>query len=128
MSILSFVLGDFALGIFAACVYVGTIIIRQVFEPRIVGKQLGLYPLATMIAMCAGYRMFGLLGLLGGPILLNLVKVVLAADRGSVPDPTSPAAEPPIPTPEAENPAAPHGEHTLPNGIKRPYWTRSDRR
>ena len=79
--ILSFVLGDTTMGVFMLCVYVGTIVIRQVSEPRIVGKQLGLYPLATMIAMYAGYRMFGLLGLLGGPVMLNLVKVVLEADK-----------------------------------------------
>ena len=105
MSILSFVLGDVGMGVFAACIYVGTIIIRQVFEPRIVGKQLGLYPLATMIAMYAGYRMLGFLGLLGGPILLNLVKVVLAADQGFDLDPPSPpAAELPIAPPAAEKP------------------------
>lgn len=79
-SIVELVLGNYALGIFLALVYLGTIIIRQICEPRIVGANLGLYPLATMIAMFAGYQLFGFLGLLGGPILLNLLKVVLEAD------------------------------------------------
>lgn len=80
-SIVSLVLGNYGLGIFLALVYLGTIIIRQICEPRIVGANLGLYPLATMIAMFAGYQLFGFLGLLAGPVLLNLLKVVLEADE-----------------------------------------------
>ncbi|NLO86439.1 MAG: sporulation integral membrane protein YtvI [Clostridiales bacterium] len=80
-SIVGFVIGDVGTGIFMACAYLGTIVIRQIFEPRIVGKNLGLYPLATMIAMFAGYKMFGFLGLLAGPVLLNTLKVVLEADE-----------------------------------------------
>jgi len=129
MTILSFVLGDVGMGVFAACIYVGTIIIRQVFEPRIVGKQLGLYPLATMIAMYAGYRMLGFLGLLGGPILLNLVKVVLAASHGTLLGSIQPGEEKPMEAPSISKshgkPAETHGERTLPNGTKRSFWTRS---
>lgn len=40
-------------GYSCSCVYIGTIVIRQIFEPRIVGANLGLYPLTTMIAMFA---------------------------------------------------------------------------
>ena len=78
--VFEFLMGNLATGIFLAAVYVGTIIIRQISEPRIVGANLGLYPLATMFAIFAGYQLFGFLGLLGGPILLNLLKVVLEAD------------------------------------------------
>ncbi len=79
-SLFEFVLGTTGTGVFIAAVYVGTIVLRQICEPRIVGRALGLYPLATMTAMYAGYRLLGFLGLLAGPILLNLLKVVLAAD------------------------------------------------
>ena len=92
-SIFELILGHYATGIFLAAVYVGTIVIRQISEPRIVGANLGLYPLATMVAIFAGFRLFGFLGLLGGPILLNLLKVVLEADdiaRGVKPEPVRP--------------------------------------
>lgn len=82
-SILGFVLGDMHTGVVMAGTYVGTIVLRQIFEPRIVGKNLGLYPLATMVAMYAGYQAFGFLGLLGGPVMLNVIKVVLQADRAA---------------------------------------------
>jgi len=79
-SLMSFLTGHNGMGITLACLYAGAILIRQILEPRLVGKHLGLYPLATMIAMYAGYRLMGFLGLLAGPILLNAAKAVLEAD------------------------------------------------
>ena len=60
-SLLSFIGGSTGMGVFMACAYVGVIVIRQIAEPRIVGRQLGLYPLLTMMAMYAGYRLTGFL-------------------------------------------------------------------
>ena len=68
------------IGVQMACAYVGVVVIRQVAEPRIVGRQLGLYPLLTMMAMYAGYRLIGFLGLLLGPVLLQVMKAMLEAD------------------------------------------------
>ena len=69
------------MGITLACLYAGAIIIRQILEPRLVGRQLGLYPLATMISIYIGYRLLGFAGLLIGPVLLHLAKAVLDADE-----------------------------------------------
>ena len=74
------IVGNYAMAAFFAVVYLCVIIIRQIAEPRIVGRNLGLYPLATMMAMYIGFRLLGILGLIGGPILLNLLRVVLEAD------------------------------------------------
>ena len=90
--IMEFILGNIAMGVFLALVYLGTIIIRQISEPRIVGANLGLYPLATMIAMFAGYQLLGFLGLLAGPVLLNLLKVVLEADNKTATPSAPPSA------------------------------------
>ena len=79
-SLLSFIGGRTGTGVFLACAYVGVVVIRQIAEPRIVGRQLGLYPLLTMMAMYAGYRLTGFLGLLLGPVLLQVMKAVLEAD------------------------------------------------
>ncbi len=82
-SLVGFAMGDTATGIGMALTYVSVVVARQIAEPRIVGKNLGLYPLATMMAMFAGFQLTGnVLGLLLGPILLNLCKVVLQADGG----------------------------------------------
>ena len=81
-AILAFVLGETGIGIGMLVLYLLTILVRQIFEPRIVGKNLGLYPLATMMALYAGFKLMGVLGMLAGPIVLNILKVVLAADEG----------------------------------------------
>ena len=76
-SLLSFIGGNNATGILMAAAYMGTVVIRQVLEPRIVGRQLGLYPLVTMAAMYAGFRLFGVTGLIGGPVLMGILRAVL---------------------------------------------------
>lgn len=81
--IVELVMGNFGMAAFLAVAYLCVIIIRQIAEPRIVGRNLGLYPLATMIAMYVGFRLLGILGLIGGPVLLNLLRVVLEADLAS---------------------------------------------
>ncbi len=80
-SLVSFLIGQSGMGITLACLYAGTIVIRQILEPKLIGRQLGLYPLAAMIAMYVGYRILGFTGLLIGPVLLNLAKAVLDADQ-----------------------------------------------
>lgn len=90
-SLVGFLLGDTNTGIGMMVTYVCVVVVRQVAEPRIVGKNLGLYPLATMMAMFAGFQLTGnVLGLLLGPILLNVCKVVLQADRGEEVPPIAP--------------------------------------
>ncbi|MBO5500601.1 MAG: sporulation integral membrane protein YtvI [Clostridia bacterium] len=76
-SLLSFIGGNTGTGILMAAAYFGTVIIRQVLEPRIVGRNLGLYPLVTMMAMYAGFRLFGVLGLIGGPVMMGVLRAVL---------------------------------------------------
>lgn len=71
------VIGDMLLAIGAGVMYILLIAVRQLVEPRIIGKQLGLYPMATMMAMYAGLKAMGFLGMLLGPLMLLLCKVVL---------------------------------------------------
>ncbi|MBR6571776.1 MAG: sporulation integral membrane protein YtvI [Clostridia bacterium] len=87
-SLVSFLNGQTALGITLACLYAGAIVIRQILEPKLIGRQLGLYPLAAMTAMYAGYRLLGFIGLLLGPVLLSLAKAVLDADSAATQAPT----------------------------------------
>lgn len=56
------------------CVYGCAAVTRTVLEPRWVGRQLGLDPLATLVALYVGYRFWGFLGLLLAPILASAVK------------------------------------------------------
>ncbi len=57
-----------------------TVVARQMMEPRLVGRQLGLHPLSTMMAMYAGLRALGIVGMIIGPLLLLIGKVALTVD------------------------------------------------
>jgi len=61
-----------ALGL--AGVYAVAMICRTVLEPRLVGKQLGLDPLVTLLFFYVGYRFWGFAGMLLAPILAAAVK------------------------------------------------------
>lgn len=50
-------------------VYAAAALTRSVLEPKLVGHQLGLDPLVTLIALYAGYQLWGLPGMLLSPIL-----------------------------------------------------------
>ncbi|MBQ8797626.1 MAG: sporulation integral membrane protein YtvI [Oscillospiraceae bacterium] len=60
-------------------VYGVAAITRTVLEPRVVGRQLGLDPLLTLIAMYAGFRFWGIPGMLLTPILASAAKSVMTA-------------------------------------------------
>lgn len=63
------------------CVYAAATITRTILEPKLVGKQLGLDPLATLIALYLGFRFWGIPGLLLTPIAASAVKSLLIASR-----------------------------------------------
>lgn len=81
-SIFGFISGNTSLGIGMAILYVALGIFRQIIEPRIVGKSLGLHPLTTMMSIFIGFKVTGsFLGMLAGPIMLNICRVVLELDE-----------------------------------------------
>ena len=64
----SFASSNSALGIGLIILYGVAVIIRQIAEPKIVGKNLGLNPLLTIILMYIGFSLFGVIGLVLVPI------------------------------------------------------------
>lgn len=71
-SIYQFVSGDIAMGTKLAILAVILLIIRRTIEPKVMGSQIGLSPLPTLIAMFIGLKLFGVLGFFIGPMLVIL--------------------------------------------------------
>lgn len=67
------VMGNFPMAIGIALLYVVITIVRNALEPRLVGEQIGMHPLATMVAMILGLKLMGLLGMMLFPITLVAV-------------------------------------------------------
>lgn len=71
-----FFTGNYYLTIGLAILYAVVVIQRQIMEPKVISSSIGLDPLATLIALFAGYQLFGFLGLIIGPILLVIIKTL----------------------------------------------------
>ena len=56
-----------AVGLLA--LYAVSFLTRSALEPRLVGKQLGLDPLITLVCLYVGYQLWGVLGLVAAPML-----------------------------------------------------------
>lgn len=72
---------NFYLGFGLLILYLVISLIRQVAEPKVLGKSLGLHPLLTLFATYVGFSLFGLLGMILAPILLLIVKRLLKEER-----------------------------------------------
>ena len=66
--------GDLYIGIALLIIYVVVTIIRQIIEPKVVGKYIGLYPLLTLVSMYIGLKALGLFGLVLFPIITIIIK------------------------------------------------------
>ncbi|MBQ8302335.1 MAG: sporulation integral membrane protein YtvI [Clostridia bacterium] len=65
------------LGIGLMLLFILNAVLRQIIEPKIVGKSLNLHPIVTLILLYAGYAIFGILGLLLLPMLAAVISSVL---------------------------------------------------
>ncbi len=73
-TIITFIQGDISRGIGLAILYIVVVVARQIFEPKIVGKRVGLHPLITLFCMWMGVRLLGGFGLFGFPITVLIIK------------------------------------------------------
>lgn len=76
-SLYSFITGDIRMGISILVLYVVVLVIRQIVEPKVVGQQIGVYPLLTLFAMYTGLKLIGFAGLILGPISFLLIRNIL---------------------------------------------------
>lgn len=76
--------GDTNLGIAIIILLIIMSIIRQLLEPKLVSKNIGVHPIFTLIAMYTGFKVIGIMGLLIGPIILIIFKNIFASliDKG----------------------------------------------
>ena len=71
-SIVSFLQGDRIRCLGLLGIYAAAALTRSALEPRLVGRQLGLDPLITLAALYAGYRLWGIGGMLLSPLITVL--------------------------------------------------------
>ncbi|MDH6426278.1 sporulation integral membrane protein YtvI [Paenibacillus sp. FSL R7-0048] len=77
----SYMTDNLALGIGLTILYAVILVTRQVLEPKVLASSIGLDPLAMLVGMFAGLQLFGMLGLIIGPVILV---ILVAFNRAGV--------------------------------------------
>lgn len=75
--------GNRFLGIGLILLFVANSVIRQMSEPRIVGKSLNMHPLITLMAIYVGYGLFGIVGIFILPIIAVSISALLNSDNSA---------------------------------------------
>lgn len=72
--------GDIGTAIGIGVLYTIVLVQRQIMEPKILSSNIGLDPLATLIALFVGFKLIGFLGLIVGPVTLVIITTLHKAN------------------------------------------------
>ena len=67
-SLVSYLQGDTARALALLSIFVVVWLVRSVLEPKLIGSELGLDPLVTLLCIYGGFRLWGIVGMLLAPI------------------------------------------------------------
>ena len=67
--IVGIVQGNYFIGIGVLITYIIILIVRNIIEPKIIGDQVGLHPLVTLIAIFVGLKFLGVIGVFLLPVI-----------------------------------------------------------
>lgn len=76
-ALIFFLTGDLGMAVGYLAIYVAVNLVRQVMQPKILGSQIGLHPLLTLIAMYVGLKCLGLLGMILGPVVAVFIQALI---------------------------------------------------
>ena len=88
--IYQFLFGSGSFAVKLLLVYLVQLATRQAMEPKLVGERMGIHPLTVLFTAYVGYRIFGAMGFIWGPLLAIFTKAlvksgVLPAFQGEPP-------------------------------------------
>jgi len=75
-AIFSAITGNIGMGVGLLVVYLVITVVRQLIEPKVVSQNIGVHPFITLLAMYIGFKIFGLFGLIVGPVVMVIFKNV----------------------------------------------------
>ncbi len=75
-AVIAFVGGNTSLAMGLLILYVAVYFLRQIEEPKIIGKQMNVHPLFALFTMYAGLKIAGIFGMIIGPFIAFVIKTV----------------------------------------------------
>ena len=82
LGIQQFFYGNYMTAIICILVYVACIFIREILEPKLIGRKLGVSPIAILLSIYAGIKLFGLWGIIGGPLGVVIIYQIWLSIEG----------------------------------------------
>ena len=79
-ALVSFLSGEPVRAVGLLGVYVTALLTRSALEPKLLGRQLGLDPLAALVALYIGFRLWGFGGMILAPILTVTARELCRGD------------------------------------------------
>jgi sporulation integral membrane protein YtvI len=79
-AVVEFLIGSYPMGLGLVITYAAITLVRQCIQAKLLGDQLGLHPVASLLAVYVGFRTLGIWGMLLFPLLFVTVKQL--NDRG----------------------------------------------
>ena len=79
-ALVDFCVGKPGTGVGLLLLYVFIIVVRNIIEPKIIGKQVGLPAIVTLIAIYIGLNLFGLYGVFVLPVIIIVLAKLQEAD------------------------------------------------
>lgn len=83
-SVFAFITGNAPLGIGLAVLFLVNEVVRQLAEPKIIGKNLGVHPLLTLFLIYVGFGLFGFVGMLILPIIAAVAGLLVKKNTPEV--------------------------------------------
>lgn len=75
-SVAALIMGDAKTGIGILILYLVITIVRNIIEPKLVGRQMGLSPVVMLPCMLIGLKLFGVVGMFGVPFGVAVLKTL----------------------------------------------------
>ncbi|WP_426348164.1 sporulation integral membrane protein YtvI [Alloiococcus sp. CFN-8] len=80
-AVIEAILGNYLFAIGIVVMYLIITVVRNVLEPKIVGNQIGLHPIATLISMYIGNKVMGILGIFLFPMIVITLKKLNSTNK-----------------------------------------------
>lgn len=71
--LLQFLKGNYVAAAVVLCLYAGCALLREFLEPKLIGNKVGIWPVGILLAIFAGMKLFGVPGIIKGPISFVII-------------------------------------------------------
>lgn len=83
-SIIYLISGNYVNAVILFITFIICYLIREFLEPRLIGKHSGIHPLISIISIYIGYKLFGIIGVILGPISYIIIVEIMKEVYGAI--------------------------------------------